>query len=335
MKKVKSKLPGIILVLIGIMAAYLIVTGKLNENINKITDKTHKTDTGNKGNDEGYSAEVPEGMIEDYPKKFNWVVEPLVDTYNPDSKIPENGVYGYTVDERMWQEECAGQVEEHLEKAVVDPDKCRETDVYNKSSVHGMNEKIDITPYKCSVTVRNMTIHDNFDGFSEEYFMDDLYEAVNKYLNGQENVYEYVYDSEDNLTTKLMENEHVRFVTFDIEVEAHGNWVQEMDIVPDLLHIKEDGDMLAAASTGYSFNNERDFEITKPVYMDIGLYDLKNHDNKVITSIPMRKGECMKFTCGYLVPEHLISECMLTFNTPYYTDYYYDPFRVLVKADES
>ena len=30
MKKVKSKLPGIILVLIGIMAAYLIVTGKLN-----------------------------------------------------------------------------------------------------------------------------------------------------------------------------------------------------------------------------------------------------------------------------------------------------------------
>ena len=85
MKKVKSKLPGIILVLIGIMAAYLIVTGKLNENINKITDKTHKTDTGNKGNDEGYSAEVPEGMIEDYPKNFIWVVEPLVDTYNPDS----------------------------------------------------------------------------------------------------------------------------------------------------------------------------------------------------------------------------------------------------------
>lgn len=333
MKKRKIKISGIIMLAAGICAAYLIVTGKIGV-INTIQDKKGNSDSVGNEKSETYSAEVPEGIIEDYKNKFNWLEKPMAETYDPDNKIPENGVYGYSIDENMWQQECIKKVEKYKKKVKVDSDKCMETDSYNKKSVHEMDEKIEITPYKCDITVTGMKIHNNFDGFSEKYFVDNTYEEYRGYLNGEGNVYEYVYDDNDNLITKMLDKEHAVFITFDIEVEAHSNWVQEMDIVPRLIRVKEDNDMLVVMPMGYSLNNECDFEINRPIYMDIGLYDMKDYGNMVISNVPMRKGESIKFTCGYLVPENIIKECMLTFNTAYYTDYYYDPFRVLIKTQD-
>ena len=329
MKKSISKIFGGIVLVTGIITSYFIFTGRLDQ---KVNDTINKSPLNEKEINSDYSEEVPEGVIHDYKSKFEWIVEPLTDVYDPNSKIAENGAYGYAVDGRLWQAECMKKVNEYIKSGDIDLRLADTTENYNIKSVHAMNEEINVEPYKCLVKISNMQVNGGLDDFSSEFFVDDTYDKYRQIICDNSKVYEYAYDGNGQLIMKEL-NGSVKFVTFDVEIKAKSNWVEEIEAVPQLIRVSQKNEVINIVPPVYTFGEGNDFELTNPIYMDIGLYDLKNYGNNAITVVPMRKGESLKFKCGYLIPEEVINECMLTFNTPYYTDYFSDPFRILVKVE--
>lgn len=347
MKKYISKIIGICFLVLGVILGYLIISDQLDHKVENLSEQVKSYDNDdNAQNAYKVSKEQPEGIIYDLKDAFVWKAEPSVDTYDPENKIGKNEIYGVAMDSVLWQDECMKSVYELMKNQKIDEDKSG-MDIYSLRAVHEMNEKVEIIPYNRTVEVTNLRIYDDISEFDEEYFTknryEDNYTFIKRHLESGDKASAYQYDEEKNeLYTEKLENGTVKLITVDIKVDAYSNWIEDELTVPRLIlaskledKIIDTGEILYTFGEDKEFNDTEDFDISDAVYFDIGLYDLKHPGQNAITHYPMRKGESLKFTCGYFIPECLLPDCMLKFYTPYYTEHtYYNPYQVLVSLNE-
>lgn len=228
--------------------------------------------------------ELPEydaGYIKDLEKKFAWSSSlfPKVKDYDPNNKVAKNGCYGLTSHEVNHRGLVYKKVY-FYDKENKLPTELQGKGKYNKENVYEEGENFELKSECLNGEVKNIQLHNDILGFDEKYFFDI------------------------NLVNESLNNNMV-FVTADIELRSTGNWITESDIVPGLIYLYDNGEYLKVIED--ENNNATDQEITdkevtekiRPVYYDLGFYDLDTEENCFL--YPMRKGESVSFKVGYFV----------------------------------
>ena len=221
--------------------------------------------------------EIPEydpGSIKDLKMKFEWSKFPEVEDYDIDNKVAKNGCYGRTTAE--------GNHRGLVYKEVYFYDKEHELStelqgkgIYNKENIYSEGETFELKSECLNGEIKNIQLQKDINGYNQEYFFDI------------------------NLVNEAINNNKV-FITADIELRSTSNWVTESDIVPSLIYLSDEGEYLKVIENEKKEEVEQEIsEKVRPVYYDLGFYDLNTEENCFL--YPMRKGESVNFKVGYLV----------------------------------
>ena len=257
--------------------------------------------------------ELPEydpGYLKDLKMKFEWCrcLFPEVKDYDPDNKVAKNGCYGYTTAEANERGLVTKEVDFYDRDHEL-PVELQGKGIYNKEIVYSKGESFELKSESLSGKADNVKIEDNVLGLEEKYFF-DLYEV-----------------------TEALKNNQV-LVTVDIELTSSSNWVVESDIVPTLIYLSDNEDCLKVIDE--EMNEEGIYEEARPVYYDLGFYDLDTDENCFL--YPMRREETVSFKVGYLVDKDKMDNAYFhydTFDTEHIENSYNYIYDVLVKLDEN
>lgn len=213
--------------------------------------------------------ELPEyepGYIKDLMMKFEWKYGPEVKDYDPNNKVAKNGCYGHTTHEAEIRGSSYKKVY-YYDKEHELPENMQGQGIFNKEIAYQVGEDFELKEEQLTGRVNNVKVSENILEFEQQYFFDA--NSVNENLNGN----------------KVL-------MTADIELNSSSNWVTESDIVPTVIYLADNGEYLTEIDDGLE-------EHARPVYYDLGFYDLNTNENCFL--YPMRKEESVSFKVGYLV----------------------------------
>ena len=234
--------------------------------------------------------ELPEydsGSIKDLMKKFEWSKLPEVEDYDIDNKVAKNGCYGRTTHEGnhrglVYKEVYFYDKEHELLTELQGKGK------YNNEIVYSEGETFELKSECLNGEIKNIQLHKDINGYNQEYFFDI------------------------NLVNEAINNNKV-FITADIELRSTSNWVTESDIVPSLIYLSDEGEYLKVIEDEKKEEAKQEIsEKVRPVYYDLGFYDLNTEENCFL--YPMRRGESVNFKVGYLVDEDKIDNAYLHYD---------------------
>lgn len=254
--------------------------------------------------------ELPEyepGYLKDLKMKFEWSEFPEVKDYDPDNKVAKNGCYGYTTAEGNERGGISKEVDFYDRDHEL-PVHLQGKGIYNKEIVYQKGENFELKSERLTGKADNVKIADDVLDLEEEFFFDI-----------------------DKVNEALKNNQVL--VTVDIELTSSSNWVVESDIVPTLIYLSDNGDCLKVIEEG--MNEEGIYEEARPVYYDLGFYDLDTEENCFL--YPMRREESVSFKVGYLVDKDKMDNAYFhydTYATEHIENSYNYIYDVLVKLDE-
>ena len=327
MKRVIRRIIYITPLLMGVMLIYGIFTGELEKKVNEVKLKIDerkassdkKEDTYNKRDNE--EATLPDGKIS-IKENFTWDIPPRVDEYDPDNKLPGNYMYGYTKEEIQYQEKLGYKQCEYDEKVKL-PEELKGHNIFNKEKMIEFGEEFEIKFNKLKCKYENLIIREDFLGLDKEYYSYDKEILLSK-LDADGKL-QNVSLWKDNQEIK---NVDVKLVMFDVAIVPSSEWVTECEVVPWIYYLQEkNGALVELDSFYYREHGELGVVEDRPIYFDLGLYDFDTAGiNDMIYHCPMRKGETVTFTVGYLIPEELMDNAYIIYNTDCWpaTDYSYN-----------
>lgn len=311
--KIFKKILYCIPLFIGILIVYGAVSGKLQSYMEKAKGKLEEVREEKDGKETGGEEKDPEGKIS-LTDNFKWKVRPMVEEYDPKNKIGRNAVYGYTVEEDQYQEHLYQKQYELNRKT---PEEFQGDSVFNKEKMIPWGEAFDIDFVQVTGIYDNYTIREDFTGLDARYYVYDK-DLLLSHLDGNGRLKEISMWSWDGDVE--IKNPEIKLVMFDITLTPHSDWVTEFEAVPQVHYLEEKGEALVPLRNDrlyYSRHGELDVtsEDGRPIYFDLGLYDFEKvgmFENPYVC--PMRKGETVKFTVGYLIPEKLMDYAYFVFN---------------------
>lgn len=341
MKKISKRILYAIPLMIGIVLIYGIFSGKLDERVNRAKAKLDekKTDTvqndTSPGDVEGGGTgetSLPEGKIA-LKENFMWEIPPRVDEYDPENKISGNYVYGSTLEEQQYKTKC-GKEQNDIDMKEKIPAELKGDQIFNKEKMIQWGETFEIKYNQLTCKYDNPVIRDDLAGLDEKYYSYDKELLLDKLdADGKlQNVSIWEWNEDREHT-----NVRVKLVMFDITITPHSNWVTECEVVPELLYLEEkNGALFSIDDEKKYYNRSGELHVIhdRPIYYDLGLYDFETAGiNEDIYYCPMRKGEIINFTVGYLVPEELLDYAYVVYNPDCHraTDYSYNTRDIAIK----
>lgn len=319
MKKLVKKIIYIIPLCLGIIIMYGAFSGKLHKVIDEINKKNQENKVQNEAEistDETEKKVLPPGKIA-LKENFSWMTYPLVDEYDPENKIAKGFVYGYTYEEHNYLNKL-GDEQNDIDYNSNLPDSLKGQDIFNKDYLMNFGEEFEIKNHLFTGVYDNFEIKDNMLGLDIEYITLDKEQFANKL---DENGKLKDVSMKRLCDGDVIENPELKFITFDIKLIPHSEWVTEWEVVPEIIYLEEkDGALREIEFQRLYMEEYGDLEITNTYdtradYYDLGLYDFDTAGrNEDIYSCPMRKGEVIEFKVGYIIPVEMIDYAYIIYN---------------------
>lgn len=312
MKNVIKKIIGFLPLIIGSILIYGIASGNIEGWINNLeTDKK---------NEQSLATTYPVGVIENYKDAFEWYegTVPVADVYDPDNKIKKSfPCYGYSVDEGNWYIKCNNEDLDYNKEHKLS-EKYLGNLKYNPDKIVDIGETFDRKYLSAKSTIDNIEILDNLENVYEGYFTADGRSSVMPFLSENGSLENMQVYNRDGLLT---ENQNLKFVKITISLESFSEWVEELELAPELNVLKKEEDDLLVASDMLDYFIKINSEMTTldsghAIYIDLGFFDYTDPECEIImeTSYPMRKGEKITYSIMYVVPEAFLDDVYLVFN---------------------
>lgn len=317
-KKIIKKILYILPLLLGCAVIYGICSGKLG---NKIKDVRNAIDEGKNKRTEDHkkngNTSYPPGKIS-LKGTFKWYIEPGVDKYDPEHKLPKNGIYGITIDEHDWWEQCAKELQEYNNNHPLSSAQAGEAK-YNHGQVVSAGETFELKCDHLTGVFKNITVSSQLSDVEDQYFLHNNAEEIRSCLDAEGNLGEMMITrksmSEDNNIVTEEVASKVYFVTAEITLKSSCEWVQESGIVPKIQYLIDNGDVITPVSNvifipeGDQVSGFNDVAL----YYDLGFYDFSEpgNINEIVYNYPMRKNEEITFKVGYIIPEEFLDNAYL------------------------
>lgn len=320
LRRIIKKSLYIVPLILGLFALYGAMSGKIQEYIESGKQEYENVKKVSSTKEDSIVQEIPSGKIDLLEWFNNWDVKPIVEVYDPENKIAKNGVYGVTSIENSYVTDLYKKQEKLAISSKI-PSEFMGSGIFNKEKIQKWGTFFENKNANATYEYSNFVIRDNFIGLDSKYYTD------NKLINMLDENGKLVGSSMSNMENReVVTNVECKLVTFNIKITPHSDWVTERVAVPSLFFLREKGNALEYANNYCGIYGELDITACYPIYYDLGLYDIESAGiNENIFCCPMRKGEEITFSVGYIVPNELMDNAYFVFNPDCYTatDYSY------------
>lgn len=323
-KKIVKRILYILPLVIGCILVYGIYTGKLGDKVNQAKDvidsEIDKVKQDEKADGEATETiSYPPGKIS-LTDTFEWYQNPRVEEYDPENKLSGNDIYGITVNEQEWMEQCANEQLEYNKSHPLSGEQMG-NETFNPERVVEIGETFELKCEHLSGVVKNVTVSTKISDAEAQYFINNNAEELKNYTDDEGNLVSipitHRYLSEDNqIITEEIETK-AYFVTAEITLTSSSEWVQESTVVPRIKYLNDYGD-----TVGVNYDEPIPFIAANisiyndyALYCDLGFYDYSapENNNQSVYNYPMRKEEEVTFTVGYIIPEGFLEQAYLCY----------------------